>query len=130
MSLKELSLENNPCCKDRETYVKSILLILPNLVMLDEKNPKHLELSKNDESGSENHEEVIELIKVQWEDEKSRIAEIENHNGSKKEYIRNTCITGGHAEIEDESILFIFGNSYDVVLNNAGFQEEVEKIRF
>ena len=56
--------------------------------------------------------------------------QIEASNGSKKEYLKTTCITGGHAEIEDETILFIYGNSYDVVLSNQSFQETVEKIRF
>lgn len=44
--------------------------------------------------------------------------------------MKSSCITGGHAEIEDETILFIYGNSYDVVLTNQSFQETVEKIRF
>lgn len=44
--------------------------------------------------------------------------------------MKTTLITGGHAEIEDESILFIYGNSYEVVLSDANFQETVEKIRF
>lgn len=39
-------------------------------------------------------------------------------------------MTGGHAEIEDENMLFIYGNSYDVVLTNPAFQDTVEKISF
>lgn len=73
---------------------------------------------------------MLKLIASQWQEEKSRIALIEGANGGKKEYLKTTCITGGHAEIEDETILFIYGNSYDVVLANASFQESVEKIHF
>ena len=72
----------------------------------------------------------MRLISQQWDEEKARIIQIESSNGNKKDYLKTTCITGGHAEIEDESILFIYGNSYDVVLSNLNFQETVEKIRF
>lgn len=55
---------------------------------------------------------MLKLIATQWEEEKKRICQIEQNNGSKREYLKTTLITGGHAEIEDESILFIYGNSY------------------
>ena len=30
--------------------------------------------------------------------------------------MNNTMVEGGHAEIEDDVILFIYGNAYDIVL--------------
>lgn len=48
----------------------------------------------------------------------------------RKEILKNTVVEGGHAEIEDDSILFIFGNAYEIVLQNQGFQETIEKIQF
>jgi leucine-rich repeat-containing protein 49 len=48
----------------------------------------------------------------------------------KKEILKNTCVEGGHAEIEDETILFIYGNAYEIVLSNPTFQESIEKIQF
>jgi leucine-rich repeat-containing protein 49 len=47
---------------------------------------------------------------------------------NKKEILKGTVIEGGHAEIEDDSILFIFGNAYEIVLSNLTFQESIEKI--
>lgn len=55
---------------------------------------------------------------------------LEKTGAAKRDFLKGSVITGGHAEIEDESILFIYGNSYDVVLNNQTFQDTVEKIRF
>jgi leucine-rich repeat-containing protein 49 len=80
---------------------------------------------ERDSEEEENHEEVLKLIMSQWQQERSRIMQIEATNGGKKELLKSTCITGGHAEIEDETILFIYGNSYDVVLTNLNFQETV-----
>jgi hypothetical protein len=98
---------------------------LPNLKMLDGKTPALLEDSPHESEDEENHEEVLKLIATQWQEEKARIMQLELSNGAKKEYLKTTCITGGHAEIEDETILFIYGNSYDVVLTNQNFQETV-----
>jgi len=35
---------------------------------------------------------------------------------NKKDLLKNTVVEGGHAEIEDDSILFIYGNAYEIVL--------------
>jgi hypothetical protein len=35
--------------------------------------------------------------------------------------MKGTLVEGGHAEIEDDSILFIFGNAYEIVLSNPTF---------
>lgn len=42
---------------------------------------------------------MLKLISDQWGDEKKRIKQIEQSNGSKREYLKTTLITGGHAEI-------------------------------
>lgn len=39
----------------------------------------------------------------------------------KKEFTKGSMVEGGHAEIEDDSILFIYGNAYEIVLNNPTF---------
>ena len=38
-NLKELSLENNPVCKDRVAYLRNVLKYLPSLKLLDGKAP-------------------------------------------------------------------------------------------
>lgn len=53
------------------------------------------------------------------------MVQLEKSGAPKRDFLKLSSITGGHAEIEDESILFIYGNSYDVVLNNQTFQESV-----
>ena len=74
---------------------------LPGLKLLDGKAPSLLQESLQDSEEEENHEEVLKLISTQWKEEVSRVQQVEAGNGTKKEYLRTTCITGGHAEIED-----------------------------
>lgn len=49
-------------------------------------------------------------------------------NNIKEENLKNTYVEGGHAEIEDETVLSIYGNAYEIVLGNPNFQELIEKI--
>ena len=35
---------------------------------------------------------------------------------------------GGHAEIESNSILYLYGNSYEIVLKNKQYQDTVETV--
>jgi hypothetical protein len=70
---------------------------LPHLKLLDGKTPTLLDASPNESEEEENHEEVLKLIANQWQEEKARVMQIEATNGSKKEYLKTTCITGGHA---------------------------------
>ena len=35
--------------------------------------------------------------------------------------MKGTLVEGGHAEIEDETTLFIYGNAYEIVLSNPMF---------
>lgn len=67
------------------------------------------------------HSDVLKLIIKQWEEEKERVAQLEKTNSLKKDLLKNSCITGGHAEIEDETVLFIFGNSYEAVLSDSRY---------
>jgi hypothetical protein len=46
--LKELTLENNPCSKEKIPFLRSILKYLPNLKLLDGKTPTLMEESQND----------------------------------------------------------------------------------
>lgn len=57
-----------------------------------------------------------------------RVKALDMLNNVKKENSKNTYIEGGHAEIEDETVLSIYGNAYEIVLANPIFQESIEKI--
>ncbi len=73
---------------------------------------------------------MIKIIGEQWSQELQRVKKLEMQNINKKEIMKGCLVQGGHAEIEDESILFIFGNAYEIVLENKTFQETIEKIQF
>jgi hypothetical protein len=121
-SLRELSLEANPCSKDRLSFFRNILKYMSFIRLLDGKPPTLADAHDSKDEDDEGHGEVLPLIAAQWEEEKKRIQGIELANGSKREYLKTTMVMGGHAEIEDESILFIYGNSYEVVLADTNFQ--------
>lgn len=82
------------------------------------------------ESSQLNPDEVISLIGLQWQDELKRVKQIDLQQTNKKEITSTTLVEGGHAEIEDDTILFIYGNAYEIVLNNQAFQQTIEKIQF
>ena len=73
-SLRELSLENNPCSKDKIPYFRNVLKYLSFIKLLDGKTPTLMEEQDSDEE--ENHTEVLKLIAEQWEEEKKRIKQI------------------------------------------------------
>lgn len=77
-----------------------------------------------------NPEEVIEIIGEQWKLEVSRVRKLELQNAKKKDYLTNVLVEGGHAEIEDDISLFIYGNAYEIVLGNEQFQDVIERIQF
>ncbi|KAL4463897.1 hypothetical protein ABPG74_005834 [Tetrahymena malaccensis] len=77
-----------------------------------------------------NPEEVIEIIGEQWKLELNRVKKLELQNAKKKDYLQNILVEGGHAEIEDDTQLFIYGNAYEIVLSNDQFQEVIDKIQF
>ncbi len=79
-ALKELSLENNPCSKEREALIRSVVKHLPGVKTLDGKVPVVGESSGEEED----HEEVLGLIGRQWVLEKARIMEVESGSGGKK----------------------------------------------
>ncbi len=39
-----------------------------------------------------------------------------------------TNTEGGHAELEDQDCLYIYGNAYEVILQDSNFQKSVRKI--
>lgn len=52
---------------------------------------------------------------------------------TRKELYKESLLEGGHAEMENNSILYLYGNAFEVMLPNPTFQttvEEVSKERF
>jgi hypothetical protein len=73
-----------------------------------------------------NAENLMKVISKEWDNEFDRIKSL-GLNGYKrrKESKNESLVQSGHAEIEGNQILFVYGNALEV-LNNAEFQKTVE----
>jgi leucine-rich repeat-containing protein 49 len=76
-------------------------------------------------------ENLLQVIKQEWENElkRLRLKAIQYLPRRKKESPYECLVQSGHAEIEGDSLLFVYGNALEV-LNNEAFQNTVEQISF
>lgn len=70
------------------------------------------------------------MISLEWQNEMERVRAIGLNGYKRKKESRSECLVqSGHAEIEGDNKLFIYGNALEV-LNNPDFQKTVEQISF
>jgi hypothetical protein len=75
-------------------------------------------------------ESLLEVISQEWKNEMERIKTLGLNGYKRRKESRNECLVqSGHAEIEGDTMLFIYGNALEV-LNNVEFQKSVEQISF
>jgi hypothetical protein len=75
-------------------------------------------------------EGLLEVISQEWKNEMERIKTLGLNGYKRRKESRNECLVqSGHAEIEGDTMLFIYGNALEV-LNNGDFQKTVEQISF
>lgn len=79
-----------------------------------------------------NQKDLFNNIKSKWEEELKRIKKFEDLGKplKKREYLKGSLVDEGFAEKEDDHILFIYGNVYEVVLNNTKFQKSIKRVCF
>jgi hypothetical protein len=66
-------------------------------------------------------EGLLEVISQEWKNEMERIKALGLNGYKRRKESRNECLVqSGHAEIEGETMLFIYGNALEV-LNNQDF---------
>lgn len=70
------------------------------------------------------------MISQEWASEMERIKSLGLNGYKRRKESRSECLVqSGHAEIEGDNKLFIYGNALEV-LNNTDFQKTVEQISF
>lgn len=75
-------------------------------------------------------EGLLEVIAQEWSKEMERIKVLGLNGYKRRKESRQECLVqSGHAEIEGDTMLFIYGNALEV-LNNSDFQKTVEAITF
>jgi len=75
-------------------------------------------------------EGLLNVIKQEWKNEMERIISLGLNGYKRKKESRTECLVqSGHAEIEGDQLLFIYGNALEV-LTNVDFQKTVVQISF
>ena len=75
-------------------------------------------------------EGLLNVISQEWKNEMQRIISLGLNGYKRRKESRNDCLVqSGHAEIEGDQLLFIYGNALEV-LNNVEFQKTVVQISF
>ena len=75
-------------------------------------------------------EGLLQVISQEWQNEMERIRGLGLNGYKRRKESRSECLVqSGHAEIEGDNKLFIYGNALEV-LNNPDFQKTVEQISF
>jgi leucine-rich repeat-containing protein 49 len=134
-ALTELALDSNPI-QNILNYSASVLAICKNLTSFDmrkvtqemkESSVKTPKLTQDSALPSEN---LITSISAEWQNEVERL-KMRGLNSfrRRKETPNESLVQSGHAEIEGETNLFIYGNAVEVI-TKPEFQESVTFLHF
>ena len=86
--------------------------------------------AQNNQQEDISPEGLLQVISQEWQNEMERIKGLGLNGYKRRKESRSECLVqSGHAEIEGDNKLFIYGNALEV-LNNLDFQKTVEQISF
>lgn len=144
--LTELALDGNPLCT-LKTYLSGVIAICGQIKIIDTKKVTRelkdqakvtpqlavalpAEESKKSSEGNFSTEEQIATIQSEWKAEISRLkAKSINSFKLRREADGESLLKSGHAELEGESQLFLYGNSLEV-LEKPDFRSTASQITF
>jgi len=144
--LTELALDGNPL-STLKTYFSAIIAICGQIKMIDTKkvtkelkdqakvSPQPaislpIEEPKKSSEGAFSTEEQIATIQAEWKAEISRLkAKSINSFKLRREMDGESLLKSGHAELEGETQLFLYGNSLEV-LEKPDFRATASQITF
>ncbi|CAI2359878.1 unnamed protein product [Moneuplotes crassus] len=140
--VQDLNIENNPINRKSE-FMRYVKREMPKLIILNNKRvlgPRDSydkakdaiykpELIESSRGGKQSANNVIKIIHKEWQREVDRLKR--NHKsyeeGKGKATNEKCLVQSGHAEIEANKMLFIYGNAMEV-LNRTEFYTVVEEI--
>lgn len=132
-ALNELALDGNPIFT-LSNYTNYILNKCPNLTHFDLKkvtqDMRDSIKSSKIENSSISSENLIIIILNEWkqEIEKMKLLGLDSFK-RRKEQLTDSIVQSGHAEIEGDSSLFVYGNALEVISKHE-FQDSVTAISF
>lgn len=125
-------IENNPICK-RSEHFKQIKALMPNIVNFNGKKATSLNADKSETTiktgDTKDTNNVIKIIHKEWDKEVERLKQNSLDPEKQKEgRPKERCfVQSGHAEIESNKLLFIYGNAMEV-LKRTEFYDVVEEM--
>lgn len=133
VSLLELALDGNSI-QSLPQYPNFVISRCPQLSHLDLKkisqDMKEISKPTKIEEVSINSDNLIIIISQEWKQETDRLRALGlDHFKRRKETINESALQSGHAELEEDTILFIYGNALEI-LNKSEFQDRVNTIHF
>jgi len=139
--LEELALDGNEICSSMKDYIEKMFSLFPSLKILDHKEKtaflkeKESEIvqNKNLQEKKLNRNQILEIIKDQWEKELDKMRKVHEVNGKKENLATDKelfVLDSGHAEIDSDTSLFIFGNAFKVVLFDEKHYSKIKKVYF
>jgi len=134
------NIENNPICR-KSDFFRTVKKMMPNLAMLNGRkailpnefsflNKKDSTMSNAPVGGADKEiNNVIKIIQKEWAREIDRLSQNYKglEDGAAKKAGERCCVQSGHAEIESNKMLFIYGNAMEV-LKRVEFYNVVEEI--
>jgi leucine-rich repeat-containing protein 49 len=144
--LTELALDGNPLCA-LKSYLSGVIAICGQIKMIDTKKVTKelkdqvklttspavsllIEEPKKPAEGTFSTEEQIAAIQVEWKAEITRLkAKSINSIKLRREVDGESLVKSGHAELEGETQLFLYGNSLEV-LEKPDFRATATQITF
>lgn len=132
-SLTELALDGNPI-SNIHNYTNWVMSKCSNLSHLDLKKitqeMRETVKAIKVEDSSYSSENLIGIILSEWKQEIDKIKHLGLDNFKKrKDHLNDSIVQSGHAEIEGNSSLFIYGNALEVI-SKPEFQDSVTSILF
>lgn len=125
LRLEEIALDGNPITSIKD-YSFKVFVVFPALKILDhkEKNSYYLDENKED-SKKLSRNEILEIIQEQWNKALKSFQKYKNEKDKEKDIF---VLDSGHAEVDMDTSLFIYGNAYKFVLFEEKYYKKIKKV--
>lgn len=125
--LEEIALDGNPVTSIKD-YSFKVFSVFPALKILDHKEKNSYYLDENNENSKKfSRNEILEIIQEQWNKALKNFQKNKNDKEKDKDIF---ILDSGHAEVDMDTSLFIYGNAYKFVLFEEKYYKKIKKVHF
>ena len=135
-TLLEIALDGNEICSIMKNYVENMFELIPSLKILDHKEKELYFKEKETEIAEKKalqekkltKNQILEIIKEQWEKELGKMRKFNGKFENAKQEKELFSLDSGHAEIDSDTSLLIYGNAFKVVLFDEKHHSKIKKV--